>query len=72
MTLVRSDPENLAYFLQEDRANPGHFVFYEIFATKKDFEAHNAMPYVQAWFSKLPDLAPDGVQVMHMEVIADR
>jgi hypothetical protein len=28
--LVRGDPKNLAYFLQEDREAPGHFIFYEI------------------------------------------
>lgn len=66
---VRSDPKNLVYFLQEDREAPGHFVFYEIFATKADFEAHNAMPYVKDWFSKLPELANGGVDVMRMEVL---
>ena len=67
--LVRSDPKNLVYFLQEDRTAPGHFVFYEIFATKADFDAHNAMPYVKDWFAKLPDLAQGDVEVMHMEVL---
>jgi quinol monooxygenase YgiN len=67
---VRGDPKNLVYFLQEDREAPGHFVFYEIFATKADFEAHNAMPYVKDWFAKLPDLADGGVTVMRMEVLA--
>lgn len=66
---VRSDPKNLVYFLQEDREQPGHFIFYEIFATKDDFEAHNAMPYVQDWFAKLPALADGGVRVMRMEVL---
>ena len=66
--LVRSDPKNLVYFLQEDRAKPGHFIFYEVFATVEDFEAHNAMPYVKDWFAKLPTLAEGGVQVMRMEV----
>lgn len=66
---VRSDPKNLVYFLQEDREVPGHFVFYEIFATKDDFEAHNAKPYVKAWFARLPDLAEGGVKVMRMEVL---
>jgi quinol monooxygenase YgiN len=47
VALVRSDPKNLAYFLQEDREVPGHFVFYEIFANQSDFEAHNAMSYVK-------------------------
>ena len=67
--LVRGDPMNLVYFLQEDRDAPGHFVFYEIFATKADFEAHNAMPYVKDWFARLPQLADGGVTVMRMEVL---
>ncbi|MBO9707172.1 MAG: antibiotic biosynthesis monooxygenase [Caulobacter sp.] len=67
--LVRGDPKNLVYFLQEDRARPGHFIFYEVFATQEDFEAHNAMPYVKDWFAKLPTLAEGGVQVMRMEVL---
>jgi quinol monooxygenase YgiN len=68
--LVRGDPKNLAYFLQENREAPGHFIFYEIFATLADFEAHNAMPYVQDWFAKLPELADGGVKVMRMEVLS--
>ncbi|MBV8662205.1 MAG: antibiotic biosynthesis monooxygenase, partial [Hyphomicrobiales bacterium] len=66
VALVRSDPKNLVYFLQEDREAPGHFVFYEIFANQTDFEAHNAMPYVKAWFAKLPDLAIGGVSGVHL------
>jgi quinol monooxygenase YgiN len=69
IALVRSDPKNLVYFLQEDREAPGHFVFYEIFATQADFEAHNAMPYVKAWFATLPQLADGGVKAMHMEIL---
>jgi quinol monooxygenase YgiN len=68
--LVRGDPKNLVYFLQENREAPGHLVFYEIFASKADFEAHNAMPYVQEWFARLPELADGGVTVMRMEVLA--
>ena len=67
--LVRGDPKNLVYFLQEDREAPGHFIFYEIFASRADFEAHNAMPYVQDWFAKLPELADGGVTVMRMEIL---
>jgi quinol monooxygenase YgiN len=69
---VRSDPKNLVYFLQEDREHPGHFVFYEVFATKDDFEAHNAMPYVKDWFGKLPALADGGVRVMRMEILGSK
>jgi len=67
--LVRGDPKNLVYFLQEDRRAPGHFIFYEIFANEADFEAHNAMPYVQEWFAKLPELADGGVKVMRMKTL---
>lgn len=70
VALVRSDPKNLVYFLQENREAPGHFIFYEIFANQADFEAHNAMPYVKDWFAKLPDLAEGGVTVMRMEILA--
>jgi quinol monooxygenase YgiN len=69
VALVRSDPKNLVYFLQEDRESPGHFIFYEIFANQADFEAHNAMPYVKDWFAKLPALADGGVKVMRMEIL---
>ena len=68
ISLVRSDPNNLVYFFQEDRENPGHFIFYEVFATKEDFEAHNNMPYVKEWFAKLSELADGGVTTTRMEV----
>lgn len=68
---VRSEPNNLVYFLHEDREAPGHFVFYEIFATRADFDAHNATPHVQAWFAKLPELAEGGVHVVRAELLAN-
>jgi quinol monooxygenase YgiN len=69
VALVRSDPHNLVYFLQEDREAPGHFIFYEVFANQADFDAHNATPYVKQWFAKLPDLADGGVKVTRMELL---
>lgn len=65
---VRAEPRNITYFLHEDRAAPGHFIFYEIFATKADFDAHNATPHVQAWFARLPELAEGNVKVTHMQL----
>ena len=66
---VRREPNNLLYFLHEDRETPGHFIFYEIFASRADFEAHNATPHVLAWFAKLPELADGGVKVVRMEIL---
>jgi quinol monooxygenase YgiN len=67
---VRGEPKNLVYFLQEDREAPGHFIFYEIFASQADFEAHNATPHVKEWFAKLSELAEGGVKVMRMGILA--
>jgi len=69
---VRAEPNNLLYFLHEDRESPGRFVFYEIFASKADFDAHNATPHVQAWFAKLPALAEGGINVVRMEILGNR
>ncbi len=65
---VRTEPNNLLYCLHEDREAPGHFVFYEIFASKADFEAHKATRHVQEWFAKLPELTDGGVKVVRMEI----
>jgi quinol monooxygenase YgiN len=72
VTKVRAEPNNLLYLLQEDRESPGHFVFYEIFASKADFEAHNATAHVQAWFARLPELADGDVQVMRLEILGNQ
>ena len=69
IALVRGDPKNLVYFLQEDRTKPGRLIFYEIFASQADFDAHNAMAYVQEWFAKLPELADGGVEVIRMAIL---
>lgn len=68
---VRNEPNNRLYFLHEDREAPGHFVFYEIFATRADFEAHNATPHVTAWFARLPELAEGNVKVMRLELLGN-
>jgi quinol monooxygenase YgiN len=66
---VRREPNNLLYFLHEDRESPGHFVFYEIFASRADFDAHNATPHVRAWFAQLGELALGDVKVVRMHVL---
>lgn len=71
VTRVRSEPNNRLYFLHEDRNAPGHFVFYEIFESKADFDAHNATSHVQRWFSQLPELADGDVSVMHLRILGN-
>lgn len=69
---VRAEPNNLVYFLHENRDAPGQFTFYEVFASKADFDAHVAAPHVQEWFATLPALADGTVQVTPLEIITDR
>ena len=71
VTQVRAEPNNLLYFLHEDDAAPGHFIFYEIFASQADFDAHNASAHVQAWFARLPELADGGVKVVRMNILGN-
>lgn len=68
---VRNEPHNRLYFLHEDRNAPGHFVFYEIFASQADFEAHNATSHVQSWFRRLPDLAEGDVSVTRLRILGN-
>jgi quinol monooxygenase YgiN len=69
---VRNERNNRIYFLHEDRNAPGHFVFYEIFASQADFEAHNATPHVQAWFGQLSALANGDVSVVHLKILGNQ
>jgi quinol monooxygenase YgiN len=69
LKLVRNDPKNLVYFFQEDREAPGHFIFFEVYASQADCEAHNKKPYVKAWFAKLPELADGGLKVTKMGIL---
>lgn len=68
---VRAEPNNLLYFLQESREAPGHFIFYEIFASQADFEAHNQTTHVQSWFARLPELADGDVLVTRMAILGN-
>ena len=68
---VRSEPNNRLYFLHEDRKEPGHFIFYEIFANQADFDAHNATPHVQRWFGQLSELADGDVNVVRMRILGN-
>lgn len=68
---VRREPDNLLYFLHEDREAPGHFIFYEIFTSEAGFETHNTTPHVRAWFARLPELGAGDVKVTRMEVLGN-
>ena len=53
---VRDEPNNLLYFLHENREAPGHFAFYEIFASQADFEAQTPHPMCRHGSRGCPNL----------------
>ncbi|WP_437535022.1 antibiotic biosynthesis monooxygenase [Sorangium sp. So ce726] len=63
--------DNRLYFLHEDRETPGHFIFYEIFAMRADFEAHNQTPHVRSWSAQLSKLAEGDVTVRRMQILGN-
>jgi quinol monooxygenase YgiN len=64
-----SEPNTLVFFLHEDRETPGHFIFYEVYASQADFETHRASPHVQSWFARLPELTEAGIRASHLEIL---
>ena len=69
---ARREPTTLLFFLHEASDVPGQFVFYEVYASQADFEAHVAQAHVQAWFAKLAELTESGVRAMHTKFIGPR
>ena len=72
VAMARSEPTTCLFYLHEDREAAGRFLFYEVYASEADFEAHRAKPHVQAWFGRLPDLTEAGVSVTHLRLVGPR
>ena len=68
---ARSESTTLVFLLNEDREAPGHFVFYEIYASKAAFEAHVAQPHLREWSAMLPELTESGIRATHMTVLEE-
>lgn len=68
---ARSESTTLVFTLNEDREAPGHFIFYEVYASEAAFEAHVAQPHVREWFATLPELTESGVRATHLSVLEE-
>ncbi|MGV9268455.1 putative quinol monooxygenase [Kitasatospora sp. NPDC003701] len=57
---TRQESGCLEYHFHEDRDEPGVFVFYEVWRSQADLDAHLALPHLAAfWESRLDYLAGD-------------
>ncbi|MYW00842.1 putative quinol monooxygenase [Streptomyces sp. SID3343] len=52
---TRAEPGCLAYHFHEDRADPDRFVFYEVWRSRADLDAHLALPHMAAFWENRMD-----------------
>ncbi|MEU9035964.1 putative quinol monooxygenase [Streptomyces sp. NPDC048352] len=57
---TRQEPGCLEYHFHEDREEPGVFVFYEVWRSRADLDAHLALPHLRDfWEHRMDYLATD-------------
>lgn len=60
VTPTRAEPGCLEYHLHVDSADPSVFVFYEVWRSKADLDAHLALPHMREfWHSRMDYLTRD-------------
>jgi quinol monooxygenase YgiN len=68
---TRSETGCLAYHLHEYEAEGTHFVFYETWKTKEDFEKHMQTAYISALIWREAELLEKPVEVKIIDMISD-
>lgn len=53
----RAEPGNLRYDLWQDQAQPGNFLFDELYSDNAAVAAHRASPHFQHYLASINDLA---------------
>ena len=62
--LSRAEPGCRAFEVCQDRTDPAHFLFYEVFDDEAAYAAHRAMPHYQRWRQEGPEmLTPHGSEL---------
>lgn len=56
----RAEEGCVQYDLHEDRAQPGYFVFYEIWRDQASFDAHASSAHLKAFAREAPELTKGG------------
>ena len=67
---TRAEEGCLNYDLHRSSSDPTLFMFYENWVSKEDLDKHLAMPYLQAFLAKAPDLLDVPAEIVLWEKIA--
>ena len=67
---TRAEEGCLNYDLHQSCDDPAVLMLYENWVSKEDLDKHLAMPYLQAFLAKVPDLLAEPVQILLWEKIA--
>ena len=60
---TRAEPGCLNYDLHQSSDDKAVFMLYENWVSKEDLDKHLAMPYLQAFLGKAPELVAEPVQI---------
>ena len=61
---TRKEEGCIEYFMHVDNEDPGHFLFYETWASMAHLEAHRASPHMNAFRSRGDELLAKPLQVV--------
>ena len=67
---TRAEAGCLNYDLHQSSDDPATLMLYENWVSKEDLDKHLAMPYLQAFLGKVPELLAEPVQILLWDKIA--
>jgi quinol monooxygenase YgiN len=69
LTPSRAEPGCVLYTLHEDRADPGHFWFYEIWKDQAAFDFHAQTDHYKMLGPEIAPLQEGSIPLRHLKVI---
>ncbi|MRR35366.1 antibiotic biosynthesis monooxygenase [bacterium] len=67
---TRAEAGCINYDLHQSAADPALFMLYENWVSMKDLEEHLAMPYLEAFKAKAPQLLAEPIEITLWEMIS--
>jgi len=67
---TRAEAGCLNYDLHQSSDDPATLMLYENWVSREDLDKHLAMPYLQAFLGKVPELLAEPVQLLLWDKIA--
>ena len=66
---TRAEAGCINYDLHCSKDDPALFLLYETWISRRDLEAHLAMPYLQAFLGKAPELLAEEVDISFWDML---